>query len=205
MSPLDSCCVKDTMPPYRRFACKVFHSSKFLVSSVHVQKSKVCQKHLHDFAGESTSWHQVLTGAGAGILKTFREQIFRRDFYSIPDSLCWPTPHSAPEEVHSTTSFGDSHPETTTFPLSSAEPEHYICKLGEWFTLFPPCTMCPVSGILGSQAFLPGEWQRRTPGALRLPTTKQPWHPADRPDLWLLFCSLLLESLAAGYMQNTDS
>lgn len=26
----------------------------------------------------------------------------------------------------------------------------------------------------------------------RLPTTKQPWHSADRPNLWLLFCSLPL-------------
>lgn len=45
---------------------------------------------------------------------------------------------------------------------------------------------------ISSVFFFLGNDSRAALVCWRLPTTKRSWHPADRPDLWLLFCTLLL-------------
>lgn len=62
----------------------------------------------------------------------------------------------------------------------------------EWFTLLIPSNMCPACGIWDLKHFFPANDSSVPLVCWRLPTTKQSWHSADRPDLWLLFCSLLL-------------
>ena len=52
--------------------------------------------------------------------------------------------------------------------------------------------MCPVCGIWDLKHFFPANDSSVPLVCWRLPTTKQSRQSADRPDLWLLFCSLLL-------------
>lgn len=62
----------------------------------------------------------------------------------------------------------------------------------EWFTLLISSNMCPACGIWDLKHLFPANDSSVPLVCWKLPTTKQSWHSADRPDLWLLFCSLLL-------------
>lgn len=132
-----------------------------------------------------TTWHQALRGAGVAALKILKNNI------QICSSKHFPASNSKMLTFHIHLEIStmkqvptDYHHPSPTLRMQSGGviyPHHYTIS-----------NMCSVCGIWDLKHFFPANDSSVPLVCWRLPTTKQSWHSADRPDLWLLFCLLLL-------------
>lgn len=148
-----------------------------------------CSCKMKIFSKIYTTWHQALRRAGVAVLQILKNNIqicSSEHFQLLPAS-----PHQL-QDAYFSYSFRDWNHEAS---IDYHHPSPTL-RMQTGGVIYPHrstiSNMCSVCGIWDLKLFFPANDSSVPLVCWRLPTTKQSWHSADRPDLWLLFCLLLL-------------